>query len=264
MSGNYGQLQFSHTGHIVEITLDQAERLNAIDTRMHREIGAAFNEARRMPDVRAIVFAAKGKAFSAGGQFEEILADRAHPERKTQMSEDARALFMAVADCPLPVVVALHGDVVGLGATLVLTCDAVIAARTARISDPHIVIGLAAGDGGCVAWPQSMGLLRAKRYLLTGDRITAESAYNMGLVTDLVDTAEACLPAARALAARMAALPPLAVQHTKRSLNQVLRHRTEEVFGFALLAEMETFFSNDVGEAIAALRERRPGRFEGR
>jgi enoyl-CoA hydratase len=264
MPSEYQQLNFSPTGNIVEITLNQAGRLNAIDIHMHREIARAFNEARHLPDIRAIVFAANGKAFSAGGQFEEILADREHPERKSQMADDAQQLFTAVAECPLPIVAALHGDAVGLGATLVLTCDAVVAARTARISDPHIVIGLAAGDGGCVTWPQSAGLLRAKRYLLTGDRIPAEAAYSMGLVTDLVDTAADCLPAARALAGRIAALPPLAVQHTKRALNQLLRHRTQEVFEFALRAELETFFSDDCGEAIAAMREKRPGRFVGR
>jgi enoyl-CoA hydratase len=180
------------------------------------------------------------------------------------MRAGARPLILAIADSTVPVVTALQGDAVGLGATLMLATDAVVAAKTARISDPHVMIGLAAGDGGCVAWPIHAGLLRAKRYLLTGDRLTAKDAHDMGLITDLVETPAEVLPAARALAARIAALPPLAIQATKRALNQVFRNRFEEVFDQALAYEMETFTSEDVVEAISAFREKRKPTFTGR
>jgi enoyl-CoA hydratase len=180
------------------------------------------------------------------------------------MRAQVRPLLLAIADSHIPVITALQGDAVGLGATLMMGTDAVVAARTARISDPHVVIGLAAGDGGCVGWPLHVGLLRAKRYLLTGDRLTAEDAHRMGLVTDLVETAAEVMPAARALAARIAALPPLAVQATKRALNQVFRNRFEQVFEQGLAYEMDTFVSEDVVEAIAAFRERRPPKYTGR
>jgi enoyl-CoA hydratase len=143
-----------------------------------------------------------------------------------------------------------------------MATDAVVAAKSARISDPHVVIGLAAGDGGCVAWPLHVGLLRAKRYLLTGDRLTAEDAHRIGVVTDLVETPAEALPAARALAARIAALPPLAVQATKRTLNQVFRNRLEEVFELGLAYEMDTFVSEDLVEAITAFRQKRAPTFK--
>ena len=199
-----------------------------------------------------------------GGDFDAILADRTDIERRRQMRAGARPLILAIADSTVPVVTALQGDAVGLGATLMLATDAVVAAKTARISDPHVMIGLAAGDGGCVAWPIHAGLLRAKRYLLTGDRLTAKDAHDMGLITDLVETPAEVLPAARALAARIAALPPLAIQATKRALNQVFRNRFEEVFDQALAYEMETFTSEDVVEAISAFREKRKPTFTGR
>jgi enoyl-CoA hydratase len=119
----------------------------------------------------------------------------------------------------------------GLGATIVLATDAVVAARGAGLSDPHVAVGLVAGDGGCVVWPASAGMLRAKRHLLAGDRLPAEDAFMLGLVTDLVDTAEETLPAARSLAQRMAALPPLA--------------------------------SDDLVEAVTARREQRHPRYRG-
>jgi enoyl-CoA hydratase len=107
-----------------------------------------------------------------------------------------------------------------------------------------------------------VGLLRAKRYLLTGDRLTAEDAFRMGVVTDIVETPADALPAARALASRMSLLPPLAVQATKRALNQVFRNRLEEVFEQALAYEMDTFVSEDLVEAISAYRQRRTPSFK--
>jgi enoyl-CoA hydratase len=144
-----------------------------------------------------------------------------------------------------------------------LACDAVVAARSAWVADTHVNIGLVAGDGGCVVWPQSVGMLLAKRHLLTGDRLTAERAWQLGLVTDLVDEPADVLPAASALADRIAALPPLAVQGTKRSLNRVLQQRSGEVLDLSFAHEAATLASDDLLEAIAAFEERRPGSFRG-
>ncbi len=259
----FSTLEVRISGHVAEIVLNRPATHNSVSPQMHMEIKNAFLSMRRAEGVRAIVFAANGKSFCAGGNFDDILADRANNEHRNVMRAEARQLLLAVAESPIPVITALQGDAVGLGATLIMATDAIIAARTARISDPHVVIGLAAGDGGCVAWPLQMGLLRSKRYLLTGDRLSAEDAFHMGLVTDLVATAQDVLPAARALAARIAQLPPLAVQATKRTLNQVFRNRFEEVFEMGLALEMETFVSEDVVEAIAAFREKRRPIFKG-
>ena len=113
-------------------------------------------------------------------------------------------------------------------------------------------------------WPAAAGLLRAKRYLLTGDRLSAEDAWAMGLVTDLVDGPDEVLPAARALAARMAALPPLAVQGTKRALNRVLQARAGEVLDLSFALEAASMASDDLAEAIAAFKERRAPKYQGR
>lgn len=253
-----------YEGAIATITLAAPDRHNAITADVHHALKAAFLDVQDRNDVRAIVFAAQGKAFSAGGDFDEILDYHKNLELRQAMRAQGKPLLMAIADCPLPVVTALQGDAVGLGATLALASDAVFAARTARISDPHVIIGLAAGDGGCATWPLHTGLLRAKRYLLSGDRIGAEQALAMGLITDLVDTAEEALPAARAYAQRLATLPPLAVQNTKRALNLIFRARVEAVFDYGMALEMECFTSGDVIEAISAIKERRSPTYQGR
>jgi enoyl-CoA hydratase len=257
-------LSLTVDGYVAEVTLTRPEVLNRFDFELHTAFTEVLLELRNRTDLRAVVLASTGKVFSAGGDFELMLAARADVGVRTKSVDEGRLLFRLLADMPVPVVVALQGDAIGLGATVVLACDAVVASRTASIADPHVAIGLVAGDGGCVVWPAAAGLLRAKRYLLTGDRLPAEEAWAMGLVTDLVDGPDDVLPAARALAGRLAALPPLAVQGTKRALNRVLDARAGEVLDLSFALEAASMASDDLAEAIAAFKERREPKYQGR
>jgi enoyl-CoA hydratase len=257
-------LSFAVEGHVGEITLTRPELLNRFDVALHRDFTGLLLELRGRRDLRALVLASTGRCFSAGGDFDLMLAARDDGDVRTALMDEGRLLFGLLAGLAVPVVVAMQGDAIGLGATVALSCDAIVASRTAALSDPHVAIGLVAGDGGCVVWPAAAGMLRAKRHLLTGDRLTAEEAWAMGLVTDLVDGPDEVLPAARALAGRIAALPPLAVQGTKRALNQVMRHRAAEVLDLSLALEADSMASADLAEAIAAFKERREPKYQGR
>ena len=257
-------LSLTVDGAVAEITLTRPDVLNRFDVELHEAFTGVLLELRSRTDLRAVVLASTGKLFSAGGDFELMLAGRADVATRTRLVDEGRLMFRLLADVPVPVVVALQGDAIGLGATVALACDAIVASRRASIADPHVAIGLVAGDGGCVVWPAAAGLLRAKRYLLTGDRLSAEDAWAMGLVTDLVDGPDEVLPAARALAARMAALPPLAVQGTKRALNRVLQARAGEVLDLSFALEAAAMASDDLAEAIAAFKERRVPKYQGR
>lgn len=249
-------------GPIATILLNRPKLLNRIDRDVHEELESAFKHVAKMTDTRAVVFAAQGNVFSAGGDFDFILTQNAQADRHTMIKE-AVAFFSAFLSIPCPVVVALQGDVAGIGASLVLSADAVVAHPGARISDPHVVVGLAAGDGGCVSWPLSAGMMLAKRHLLTGEPISAADAHRIGLISDLVDTGPEVLPAARRLAQTMAALPPIAVQGTKLALNHLVRQRLAEVGELAAAMEYESLKSRDVTEAVAAIRERRAPRYNG-
>ncbi len=130
------------------------------------------------------------------------------------------------------------------------------ARRGAKIADTHVAVGIVAGDGGVVAWTQSIGVNRAKRYLLTGDIITGEQAYTFGLVTELADTPEAVLPAARAIAERIRALPADGVNGTKRAFAAVTRARASEAFELGLSLEMQSMANPALPETIARLRKR--------
>jgi enoyl-CoA hydratase len=256
-------LTITYDGPLAEITLTRPEVLNRFDATLHASFIDALNDVRHHGDVRAVVLASTDKVFSAGGDFDHILALHDDTNLRLKSIDDGRRLINALVDLPIPIVTALHGDAIGLGATIVLATDSVVAARGVGLADPHVTVGLVAGDGGCVFWPASAGMLRAKRHLLTGDRLTAEDAFTLGLVTDLVDTVTDVLPAARALAERITALPPLAVQGTKRALNRLLHQRAGEVLDLSFALEALSVASDDLVEAILAFRERRQAKYRG-
>ena len=249
---------------VTEVELCRPALLNRFDMVLHRELTQVFNDLAVEPDVRAIVLSSTGKVFSAGGDTEVMVEAAGSLAHRLAMIDEGRRLFHAFADLPKPLVVALHASSYGLGSSLVLTADAIVSSPGVELSDPHVRMGLVAGDGGCVSWPASMGMVRAKRHLLTGDAIGAEEAYRLGIVSDLVDTPDEVRPAALALAARIAALPPMAVQMTKRALNKVLMARADEVLDVSFYLEGLSFGTEDLLEAVAAFKEKRPGDWKGR
>jgi enoyl-CoA hydratase/carnithine racemase len=253
----YQGLRFEIEGHIARITLNRPDVLNAIDDVLHEELLRVFLDIRGNTQLRAVLFASTGKAFSAGGDLNEVARLQADAARRAAMCDGGLRIVHALIDIPVPVVVALHGDALGLGASVVLGCDIIVASRTARIGDPHVKVGLVAGDGGCLFWPAAIGMNRAKRYLLTGDLLSAEDAWRLGLVTDLVDSPEEVLPAAEKLAGRVASLPPIAVRGTKQSLNALLKARAREAFDLSMAYEYQSGGSEDVLEAVAAFKEKR-------
>ncbi|MDT7661969.1 MAG: hypothetical protein QOC67_2120 [Pseudonocardiales bacterium] len=249
---------------VAEIQLSRPELLNRFDDALHHELIAVIEEVTRDDGVLAVVLSSTGKYFSAGGDTEIMLAAAKDIQVRMAMLDNGRRLFRALADFPKPLVVALAGDTFGLGATVVLLGDAVVTAPDVKIADTHVRMGLVAGDGGAVAWPVNMPLARAKRHLLTGDPLTGAEAHQFGLVSDLVADRSEVRPAALALAARLADLPPLAVQLTKRALNKYLSSHTDDVLDLGFYLEAITMGSADMLEAIAAFQEKRPGRWTGR
>jgi enoyl-CoA hydratase/carnithine racemase len=257
-------LSVERKGEVTVVTLTRPELLNRFDLPMHDAFQEMLEQLRGDDSSRAVVLASTGKAFSAGGDFQMMRDAQADPKLADELIAGARNLLTTLIDIDQPIVVAMQGPAIGLGATVALACDAIVASRDVQIADTHVVAGLVAGDGGCLVWPEAVGMLRARRHLLTGDPLTAEQAHAMGLITDLVETPEEVLPAAMALAERIAALPPLAVQGTKRALNRLTKDRAEEVLSTSLEAELVTLGSEDLLEALDAFKEKRPGAFKGR
>src|SRR5262245_27678683 len=214
----YKSLRLEIDEYVAKLTLNRPESLNAIDEEMHADLLDALLGIRGEADIRAVLLRGEGKAFSAGGDLNEVVSLQADVAKRMRMCEIGQRIIQALIDIHVPVVVALHGDAMGLGASVALGGDIIVACKSARIGDPHVKVGLVAGDGGVLFWPASMGMHRARRYLLTGDLLPAEEAWRFGLVTDLVDAPEETLPAARKIADKISALPPIAVRGTKRAL----------------------------------------------
>ena len=208
-------------GDVLIATIDRpGSDLNAVDGQLHADLAALFARLKREAAARAVLLTGSKRAFSAGGDYAWFPTLRSI-EQLEHLRRDAKQMIWDLLDVELPIVAALNGPAVGLGASVALLCDVVVMADTAVIADPHVRIGVVAGDGGAAIWPALLGPILAKRYLLTGDPVTAAEAARMGLVTEVVPADD--LPSrGLAWAQRLAAGAPLAVRGTKAAVDAQL------------------------------------------
>jgi enoyl-CoA hydratase len=259
----YTTLQTARDGDVLRVTIAHpTSALNAVDDALHHDLTQLFADLRREADARAVLLTGRGRAFSAGGDF-AWFPQLQDPGRMEALRRDAKQLIWDLLDVEIPIVAALNGPAMGLGASIALLCDVIFMADTATIGDPHVKVGIVAGDGGAVIWPLAVGPARAKQYLLTGDPLTAVEAERIGLVNRVVPAADLDREAS-AFAARLAASAPLAVRYTKLAVNKLVKDALNIAFDTSTALELVTFRSEDHAEALAALREKRPPSFKGR
>jgi enoyl-CoA hydratase/carnithine racemase len=244
----------TNDGPVRIVTLDRADELNAFTEEFHATFVELWHRLTDDDEVRAVVLTGAGRAFSAGGSYDDFERRRADPLVRRRSMRLARQLVTTMLDVEVPVVAAVNGPAVGLGATVVTLCDIVFMAEGAFLADTHVSVALVAGDGGAVGWPAHTSLLRAKQYLLTGDRLPAGVAVELGLANFAVP-ADALLAEATAFAHRLAGQPPQAIQATKAILNQHLRANAVHALGYGLAAESA---SHDTAEYAAAAERLRP------
>ncbi len=256
-------IDLSRDGRRLNLYFNRPDAMNAFDKVMHDELPAALDFAHADEDSDVVVLSGHGRAFSAGGDFDHLLHNANNPHLFDHEIQMAKRIVMTLIAMEKPVICRLNGHAIGLGATIALLCDTVIGVANAKVGDPHIGIGLVAGDGGAIIWAQRMGLTRAKHYLMTGEPLTAEVAAQLGLIHASV-AAEALDDAVDAYAARLLAQPQMALRYTKQLLNMDLIRMADLVLDQGLAWESETVRSADHREAIAALREKRPPVFTGR
>jgi enoyl-CoA hydratase len=236
-------------GAVVTITMNNPEMRNAFLDDMHEAMREIWWDLSENDSVGAVVVTGAGKAFSAGGDIPSFIKSYEDTDYRRKSLRGAKRLMEAQAEFPKPVVAAINGPAVGLGCNVALMSDIVYIAESTFIADTHVAIGLVCGDGGAVFWPQLMGLLRCKEYLLTGDRIPAAKAVELGLCTKAIPDAD-LLTEAKAMAARLAAMPRQAMQETKRALNLHLQQAILRAAPFALSAEAESFGTQDLKDTI--------------
>lgn len=244
---------------VMLVTLDRPEVLNAANVRLHREMSEVWAVVDADDEVRVSVVTGAGRAFSAGGDLEMIEEMTTSYEAMVTQWRDAGAIVEKMLAAEKPIVSAINGVAVGAGLAVGLLADVSVIGESARISDGHVRLGVAAGDHAAALWPLLCGMARAKYYLLTGEFVTGRQAAEMGLVTRCVPDGEV-LAEAMSVAERLAAGPQLALRWTKRAMNQWMRQALP-IFGESLALEMLGFLGPDVREGVDAIREKRDPRF---
>ncbi len=259
----YKALAFERRGRVLWVTLNRPEALNAVDQDLHYELSVVFDEIGRDEACDVVVLTGAGKAFCAGGNAAWMQAMIDDPSRFPAIAPEAKRIVFSLLELEKPIICRLNGAAAGLGATIALLCDVIIAADTALIGDPHVRMGLVAGDGGAVIWPQLIGYARAKEFLMTGELITAERAERIGLVNYAVPADE--LDArVETMATRLAEGAGLAIRWTKTVANIPLRKLAQELMDASLAYETMSNRTADHQEAVHAFREKRKPRFSGR
>lgn len=243
---------------VVVVTLNRPEKSNAIDTRMHHELMTFSKDFSDDPDLRVLVLAGAGKAFCSGGDFS---ADTAI-EMPSLM--EARRIIDNILECEKPLIAAVQGYALGLGANVPLLFDVVVAGPDAKFGDTHVKMGIGAGDGGQLIWPFLIGVNRAKYYLMTGEIIGGKQAVEMGLAGFFAEKTEDVLPKALEIADKLAAGPPLAMAASKAGVNAYLQQVAAAVMPISLQAEGLTMRSHDHKEAVSAFLDKRTPAFKGK
>ncbi|MDP6377742.1 MAG: enoyl-CoA hydratase/isomerase family protein [Pseudomonadales bacterium] len=257
---NYERLKFDYPqDRILRITISRPERLNALDAIGHRELTYVWREVDEDRDIDCVILTGDGKAFSAGGDFDMIEKITKDHSTLTNTWKEARDLVYNIINCDKPIISAINGPAVGAGLVAALLCDISISAKSVFITDGHTRLGVAAGDHAVIIWPLLCGMAKAKYYLMTCDRMPAEEAERIGLLSMCVEDGE-LEEKTLEVAAKLAAGAPNAIRWTKYALNNWLRMAGPS-FDTSTALEMLGFAGPEGREGLAALREKRDPSF---
>lgn len=258
----YKDVQIEKKNRVMTITLNAPESLNSFTPGMHTTMSKIWDDVNDDPEVHVVVLTGAGRAFSAGGNVVNMQKKIDDPELWDAGMPEAKRIVFRMLECDKPIIARVNGHAVGLGATVALLCDVIIAAEHVKIGDPHVNAGLVAGDGGAVIWPQLVGFARAKEYLLTGDLMSATEAERIGLINHVVP-ADQLDEKVYGLANRLAAGAMKSIRWTKQTLNIPLRQLAHSMMDLSLSLETQSNFTKDHQEAVTAFTNKAKPAFTG-
>ncbi len=239
-------------GPILAITLNRPERRNAITVAMYAALADAIERAAGDPSIRVITARGEGPDFAAGNDLADFL--KALPRGDEEIP--VWRLLRAVAECETPIVAAVHGNCVGIGTTLLLHCDLVVADETAKFSMPFVDLGLVPEAASSMLFPRLAGRRRAARFLLLAESFGAEEALEIGLVSHVVPAGGQDEAMARIVAALLVK-PAEALRRTQHLLRHGSREETLERMRLESAEFAERLASQEVKDAITAFFEKR-------
>jgi enoyl-CoA hydratase len=252
------ELTVESDGPIRTLVINRPEELNAVNRPLHWALANVWRMLAQDTEARAVVLTGAGRAFSAGGDLDWITSFLDDPVARDESLREGAQIIEELLRFPLPVIAAVNGPAVGLGCSLAVLCDIVLISETAHLADPHVSVGLVAGDGGAAFWPLLTPVLRSREYLYTGARIPAATAVELGLASRTTAPGD-LLPQSRELALRLAGQPPEALRGTKRVTNMYLSQALSGAMQAGFAAEAATMRSPEHRERLLALsRKTRP------
>lgn len=258
----YSRFAFMRDGRVLTATITSDHPVNGVDAVMHEELGRVFADLQRDSGSDIIILTAKGRAFCAGGDFDWFEAQIADQAQFRAIAWEAKRIVSSILEMEKPIICRLNGAAAGLGATIALLCDIIIADETALIGDPHVKVGLVAGDGGALIWPQLIGYAKAKELLMTGDLLSAAEAQQLGLINYAVPADQLDDKVAE-LVGKLQANPKWAVRWTKTVTNIPLRALAAQMMDAAIGWESVSNTLRDRKEAVAAFKEKRKANLTG-
>lgn len=246
-------------GPVRTVTINRPDQLNAVNAALHQALADVWRQLSADRGARVVVLTGAGKTFCAGGDFDWLSSFLTDDGARYESLRQGAQIIEEMLRFPLPVIAAINGAAVGLGCSIALLCDIVLISERAHLADPHVPVGLVAGDGGAALWPLLTPLMRSREYLFTGDRIPAAKAVELGLATRTTDPSTLMDEAFR-LAQRLAEQPPLAVQGTKRILNMHLSRALAGALQAGFTLEETTMQTEEHRQRLLALRPDSPER----
>jgi len=260
--GRYKHLLVTTEANVVTITLNRPEVKNAINGELHHELSSVFTDVDMDDGCDVVILTATGPCFCSGGDLNWVLGMWGDPITSSAANRVGRRIQNSLLDLEKPIIAKVRGPAVGLGCSLALFCDFVYATTDSKFADPHVTVGLVAGDGGTVIWPQLIGYARARRYLLTGDPIGGREAADVGLITAAVPDEELDQTVAD-MAHRLATGSKYAIKWTKASINAGLKVTANAIIDRATAFENLTQMTTDNRVAAQAFLEKKKPKFVG-
>lgn len=258
----YENILFEKDGSVGILTVNRPKSLNSLNPATVREIGACLETVRQDQSIRCLIITGAGdKAFVAGADISAMVS--MGPLEGKTFSALGLGVVRTLEELPIPVIAAVNGFALGGGTELALACDLIIAAEKARFGQPEINLGVIPGFGGTQRLARRIGLPRARELIYSGDMIDAETALRYGLANKIVPLAD-LMTEAKALARKLAAKPPIAIQQAKEAINAGIDMDLENGCRFENEAFALTFATEDKVEGMKAFLEKREAKFIGK